>query len=58
MLEGDTLGTERETYARIKFADGGALVLRPGSQLKIESYSHEAAKPGSDNILMRMFKGG
>jgi len=34
------------------------VILRPGSQLKIESYSYEAAKPGGDNILLSMFKGG
>ena len=58
VLEGDTLSTEAETYARIKFGDGGEVVLRPGTQLKIESYSYNAAKPESDNILMNMFKGG
>lgn len=56
--EGDTLSTETETYARIKFADGGEVVLRPGSQLKIETYAYNAAKPESDNIVMNMFKGG
>lgn len=58
VMEGDTLGTEADTYARIKFADGGEVVMRPGTQLKIESYSYNAAKPDSDNILMSMFKGG
>jgi hypothetical protein len=58
VLEGDTLSTESETYARIKFNDGGEVVLRPGSQLKIESYAYNAAKPESDNIVMNMFKGG
>ncbi len=58
VLEGDTLGTESETYARVKFADGGEVVLRPGTQLKIESYAYNAARPESDNIVMNMFKGG
>ena len=56
--EGDTLGTESETYARIKFADGGEVVMRPGTQLKIDNYSYNAAKPESDNIVLSMFKGG
>jgi hypothetical protein len=56
--EGETLSTEAETYARIKFNDGGEVVLRPGTQLKIESYAYNAAKPESDNIVMSMFKGG
>jgi hypothetical protein len=56
--EGDTLGTEAETYARIKFNDGGEVVMRPGTQLKIENYSYDAAKPETDNVIMNMFKGG
>jgi hypothetical protein len=58
VLEGDTLGTESETYARIKFVDGGEVVMRPGTQLKIENYAYNAAKPESDNVVMSMFKGG
>jgi hypothetical protein len=58
ILEGDTLSTERETYARVKFVDGGEIVMRPDSQLKIENYSYSPAKPESDNIFISMFKGG
>lgn len=58
VLEGDTLSTETETYARIKFADGAEVVLRPGSQLKIENYAYNAGKPESDNVVINMFKGG
>lgn len=58
VAEGDTLSTEKDTYARVKFADGGEVVLRPGTQLKIESYAYNAAKPESDSIVMNMFKGG
>jgi FecR protein len=56
--EGDTLSTEQETYARIKFADGGEVVLRPGSQLKVAAYAFDQAKPESDNIALNMLKGG
>lgn len=56
--EGDLLTTEEETYARIKFADGGEVVMRPGSQLKIESYAYNQAKPESDNVVLSMLKGG
>lgn len=58
VLEGDLLSTQSETYARLKFADGGEVVLRPNTQLKIESYAFQAAKPESDNILLSMLKGG
>ena len=56
--EGDTLSTEQETYARIKFADGGEVVLRPGTQLKVAAYAFDQDKPQSDNILLNMLKGG
>lgn len=56
--EGDTLTTEAETYARIKFNDGGEVVLRPGSQLKVEAYSYNPTKPESDNVGMSLLKGG
>jgi hypothetical protein len=55
---GDTLSTQTETYARVKFADGGEVVLRPGTQLKIEKYSFNEAKPESDSMVLSMLKGG
>ena len=56
--EGDTLTTETETYARVKFVDGGEVVLRPESQLKIDAYAYQAGKPESDNVVLNMLKGG
>ena len=57
-IPGDTLTTEKDTYARMKFSDGGEIVLRPGSQLNVKSYSFNQARPESDNIFMSMLKGG
>jgi len=56
--EGDTLATEQETYARVKFSDGAEVVLRPGTQLKVEAYAYQPAKPESDNMVLSMLKGG
>ena len=56
--EGDLLTTEKGTYARMKFRDGGDVVMRPNTQLKVESYSFEEAKPESDGALLSIFKGG
>lgn len=56
--EGDLLTTEDETYARVKFADGAEVVLRPGSQLKVESYAFNQAKSEDDNVVLSMLKGG
>jgi len=56
--EGDLLTTEAGTYARVKFVDGGEIVLRPGSQLKIANYSYNETKPQSDNVFLSLLKGG
>jgi len=56
--EGDLLTTEKGTYARMKFRDGGDVVLRPNTQIKVESYSFEEAKPESDGALLSILKGG
>lgn len=55
---GDLLSTEEETYARIKFVDGGEVVMRPDTQLKIDTYAYNEAKPDGDNVLISLFKGG
>lgn len=56
--EGDTLSTQQGTYARIKFADGGEVVMRPDTQFKIENYRFEEQKPEQDNMLVSLLKGG
>lgn len=56
--EGDVLTTEKGTYARMKFRDGGDVVLRPNTQIKVENYSFEEAKPETDGALLSIFKGG
>ncbi len=56
--QGDTLVTEKGTYARIKFIDNGEITLRPNTQFKIENFSYEAAKPESDSAFFTLLKGG
>jgi hypothetical protein len=56
--EGDLLTTETDTYARIKFVDGAEVVLRPGTQLKINTYNFVETQPKSDNVFLSMLKGG
>jgi hypothetical protein len=58
VAEGETLITEQATYARVKFADDGEVVLRPSSQLKIDSYQYRSAEPQRDNVLLSLLKGG
>ena len=56
--QGDTLVTEKATYARIKFIDNGEITLRPNTQFKIENFSYEAAKPEADGAFFTLLKGG
>lgn len=58
IMPGDILTTEKDTYARIKFSDGGEVTLRPNSQLKIDDYAYDEAKPEKDSFLFSLVKGG
>ena len=55
---GDTLITEKRTYARIKFNDNSEVTLRPESQFKIEAFSYDQAKPEKDKAVYELVKGG
>ncbi|MES2603551.1 MAG: FecR domain-containing protein [Pseudomonadota bacterium] len=58
IMEGDTLTTHKETYARLKFMDDAEVVLRPESQLVVTKYAYDAEKPQGDNAALSMLKGG
>lgn len=55
--EGDTLITEKQTYARVKFTDSGEITLRPNSQIKIDQYFFDENKPGNDKAVFNLSKG-
>ena len=56
--QGDTLVSEKDTYARIKFIDNGEITLRPNTQFKIDNFTYNAAKPENDNAFFTLVKGG
>lgn len=56
--QGDTLVSEKNTYARIKFVDNSEITLRPNSQFKIESFSFNEEKPENDSAFFKLVKGG
>ena len=56
--QGDTLVSEKDTYARIKFIDNSEITLRPNSQLKIDNFSFEEDKPEKDSAAFNLVKGG
>lgn len=58
VLQGDSLSTEAGTYARIRFNDGGEVVLRPNSQFQVSAYRYNLLKPEEDNAVFKLVKGG
>ena len=55
---GDTLKTEHNTFARIKFSDDAEVVLRPDTVFKVESYHYAAGKQAADEVTFGLVKGG
>lgn len=55
--QGDTLVTEKRTYGRVKFTDGGEVTLRPGTSFVVESYIFDKGKPADDKAVFGLLKG-
>ena len=55
---GDLLATAGDTYARVKFTDGGEITLRPNSQFKIEMFNYDKGVPDKDSAIFSLLKGG
>ncbi|MBI5438661.1 MAG: FecR domain-containing protein [Nitrosomonadales bacterium] len=58
VLAGDTLFTGKDSYARVKFSDGGQISLKPISQFKIEGYNFDEQDPKKDAAGFNLIKGG
>lgn len=55
---GDTINTERESFAQIRFTDGGQVTLKPNTSVKIQSFRFAEEKPQEDSFLYSLVKGG
>lgn len=55
---GDVVSTEKDSYARLKFSDGGEITLRPNTSMRIEGYHYDSNKPEEDNFVFSLVKGG
>lgn len=55
---GDVITTQRDSYAQLRFSDGGQVTLRPETQVTIEAYAYDAGRPERDSFAMQLFKGG
>ncbi len=55
--QGDTLITEKNTYAQLKFADDSEVTLKPDTQLKIEVLVDKAGAAGGLDTILSMTRG-
>ena len=58
LRQGDTVTTGRNTFARLEFVDGAAIVLQPESLLVLTRYSYDAGKPELDKVELELTQGG
>jgi hypothetical protein len=54
---GETLITEGNTYAQVRFLDQGVVTLKPGTHFKVESFAFEEKAPEKDGAVFGLFKG-
>ena len=55
---GDTLLTQKDSYAQIKFADGAQITLKPNTSVRIDNFNFSQTEPQKDNFLFALVKGG
>lgn len=55
---GDTVSTEKDSYAQLNFPDASLLTVRPNSKLKIEAFTFKQKEPANDNAIFRLIIGG
>lgn len=55
---GDTLVSEKNTYAQIRFIDNSEITLRPGTTFKVENFAYDEARPEGDQASFNLVKGG
>lgn len=55
---GDTINTQKDSYAQIKFSDGGTITLKPNTSIKIEQFQFSQEEPQKDSFIFGLVKGG
>jgi hypothetical protein len=55
---GDTLITEKNTYAMVKFIDNSEITLRPATTMTIENFNFDSGKQDEDRAQFNLVKGG
>jgi hypothetical protein len=55
---GDTLVSEKNTYAQIRFVDNSEITLKPGTTFRVDNFNYDAGKPEADSAAFDLVKGG
>jgi len=55
---GDTLNTERDSYAQIRFQDGAQMTMKPNTSIKLDNIKFTEDKPQEDSFVFGLLKGG
>jgi len=55
---GDTINTEHDSYAQIKFADGGRVTLKPNTTVRLDRFKFSQDKPKEDSFIYSLLRGG
>ena len=55
---GDTLKSAQGAMLQLRMVDGGTIVLRPVSQLVIESFAYKGVQDGSEHLSLALLNGG
>jgi len=58
VVSGDTVNTQKDSFAQIKFTDGGTITLKPNSSLKIQEFRFKQEEPDKDSFVFGLVKGG
>jgi FecR protein len=58
VVSGDTLNTQKDSYAQIKFSDGGEITMKPNTSVKIRQFHFRQAEPAKDSFVFDLVKGG
>jgi len=56
--QGDTLVTERDSYAQVRFADGGRVTLKPRTAVRLEQFRFAQERPQEGAFALRLLRGG
>jgi len=55
---GDTIVTQRDSFAQIKFEDGAQITLKPNTSIKLDRFNFTQAEPQKDGFFYSLVKGG